>query len=138
MSSFRVAILACGLLAACDQTPPIVVEDNLPLDDPRQQALVMSECAIYFSAVAKLEADGLSANGNPTKDCPVEARARAADINSMVSVPSVTPGYPETLYQRMIARGILDVSRFDAAPLIAFIAAKEMNYGIETDGRIPG
>ena len=32
----------------------------------------------------------------------------------------------------------LDVSRFDAAPLIAFIAAKETNYGTETYGRIPG
>lgn len=31
----------------------------------------------------------------------------------------------------------LDVSRFDAAPLIAFIAAKEMNYGTETDRRVP-
>ncbi|MFC6637382.1 hypothetical protein GV827_21275 [Sulfitobacter sp. JBTF-M27] len=31
----------------------------------------------------------------------------------------------------------LDLSRFDAAPLIAFIAAKETNYGNETDGRIP-
>ncbi|UWQ53037.1 hypothetical protein [Leisingera caerulea] len=32
----------------------------------------------------------------------------------------------------------MDVSRFDAAPLIAFIAAKETNYGTETDRRIPG
>jgi len=33
----------------------------------------------------------------------------------------------------------LDLSRFDAAPLIAFTATKEMNYGTETDGRIsPG
>lgn len=32
---------------------------------------------------------------------------------------------------------ILDVSRFDAAPLIAFIAPKETSYGNETDGRIP-
>ncbi|MEL6121999.1 MAG: hypothetical protein AAFR49_20290 [Pseudomonadota bacterium] len=31
----------------------------------------------------------------------------------------------------------VDLSRFDAAPLIAFIAAKETNYGNETDGRIP-
>jgi 1-acyl-sn-glycerol-3-phosphate acyltransferase len=31
----------------------------------------------------------------------------------------------------------MDLSRFDAAPLIAFIAAKETNYGNETDGRIP-
>ena len=28
----------------------------------------------------------------------------------------------------------LDLSRFDAAPLIAFIATKEMNYGNETNG----
>jgi hypothetical protein len=34
-------------------------------------------------------------------------------------------------------RTILDLSRFDAAPLIAFIATKEMNYGNEPNGRIP-
>ena len=28
----------------------------------------------------------------------------------------------------------VDLSRFDAAPLIAFTATKEMNYGTETDG----
>ncbi len=32
---------------------------------------------------------------------------------------------------------ILDLSRFDAAPLIAFTATKETDYGTETDGRIP-
>ena len=31
----------------------------------------------------------------------------------------------------------LDLSRFDAAPLIAFTATKEIDYGTETDGRIP-
>jgi hypothetical protein len=31
----------------------------------------------------------------------------------------------------------VDLSRFDAAPLIAFTATKETNYGTETDGRIP-
>jgi hypothetical protein len=30
----------------------------------------------------------------------------------------------------------LDLSRFDAAPLIAFIATKETDYKNETDGRI--
>jgi hypothetical protein len=131
MSPIKIAILACGLLAACDQTPPIVVEDNLPLDDPRQQALVMSECAIYYAAVAKLESDGLSADGNPTKDCPVEARARSADINPMVSVPSVTPGYPETLYQRMIARGIPADLAADIAKSKAFwdlVAQRDSAY----------
>ena len=32
---------------------------------------------------------------------------------------------------------VLDLSRFDAAPLIAFTATKETYYGTETDGRIP-
>ncbi len=31
----------------------------------------------------------------------------------------------------------LDLSRFDAAPLIAFTATKEIDYETETDGRIP-
>jgi hypothetical protein len=30
----------------------------------------------------------------------------------------------------------VDLSRFDAAPLIAFTATKEMNYGTETNKRI--
>jgi len=34
-------------------------------------------------------------------------------------------------------RWIMDLSRFDAAPLIAFTATKETDYGTETDGRIP-
>ncbi|SCZ73242.1 hypothetical protein SAMN04488118_11656 [Epibacterium ulvae] len=32
---------------------------------------------------------------------------------------------------------LVDLSRFNAALLIAFIAAKETDYGTETDGRIP-
>ncbi|MDG1421154.1 MAG: ankyrin repeat domain-containing protein [Tateyamaria sp.] len=32
---------------------------------------------------------------------------------------------------------LLDLSRFDAAPLIAFTVTKETDYGIETDGGIP-
>jgi hypothetical protein len=35
-----------------------------------------------------------------------------------------------------LRRHWLDLSRFDAAPLIAFTATKEINYGTETDGRI--
>ncbi len=31
----------------------------------------------------------------------------------------------------------VDLSRFDAAPLIAFTATKETDYGTETDRRIP-
>jgi hypothetical protein len=105
---FRPTLLAATLylLAACDQIPEIQAEPDLPLDDPRQTALVLSECAIYFAAVQQLESDGRSANGNPTRDCPDAARGRAADINPRVSVPPVSPGYPETLYNRMIARGI--------------------------------
>ena len=30
----------------------------------------------------------------------------------------------------------MELSQFDAAPLVAFTATKEMNYGTEADGRI--
>lgn len=131
MSPLKTTVISLCLLAACDQTPPIVVEDNLPVDDPRQQALVLSECAIYFAAVTKIEADGGTVAGNPIKDCPVEARARAADINPMVSVPPVTPGYPETLYQRMVARGIPAAMAADISKSKAFwdlVAQRDSAY----------
>ncbi len=106
MSRLPIFAAALCLLAACEQTPANVAQPDLPLDDPRQAALVVSECAIYFAAVQKLESEGRSANGNPTSDCPEEARGRAADINPRVSVPPVSEGYPTTLYNRMIARGV--------------------------------
>jgi len=40
------------------------------------------------------------------------------------------------VYARLFMAQV-DLSRFDAAPLIAFTATKEMNYGTKTDGRIP-
>lgn len=106
MPSLKHAILALGLLAACDQTAPIAPQPDLPSDDPRQAELLSSECTIYFAAVARLEADGRDVSGNPTRGCPPEAAGVSADINAMVSVPPVTQGYPQTLYDRMIARGI--------------------------------
>lgn len=106
MSSFRHAFFALFVLAACDQTAAIAPQPDLPADDPRQVELLAAECTIYFAAVTKLEADGRSANGNPTRGCPADAAGIAADINPMISVPPVTPGYPQTLYERMIARGI--------------------------------
>lgn len=114
------ATVAFLLVTACDQTPAITADPNLPLDDPAQETLVISECAIYFAAVQKLESEGRSANGNPTRDCPDVARGRAADINPRVSVPPVSPGYPETLYQRMIARGIPQDLADDIAKSQAF------------------
>ena len=98
--------LSCGLLAACATTAPIPPQPDLPADDPRQEQLLTSECAIYYAAVAQLEADGRSPDGNPTRGCPEGAAAIPADINAMVSVPPVTPGYPLTLYNRMLERGI--------------------------------
>ena len=46
-----------------------------------------------------------------------------------------TPGLPSLFL--IVRDNALDLSRFDAAPLIAFTATKETDYGIETDGRIP-
>ncbi|MEL6642105.1 MAG: hypothetical protein AAFN63_19005 [Pseudomonadota bacterium] len=106
MSSLKYAALALGLLAACDQTSPIAPQPDLPADDPRQAQLLEAECTIYFAAVTKLEAEGRAVSGNPTRGCPPEAAGIPADINAMVSVPPVTAGYPQTMYDRMIARGI--------------------------------
>jgi hypothetical protein len=107
MTAKYITIFAAGLLAACSaQTPLSVVDAALPTDDPRQERLVFNECAIYFAAVQKLRADGRSPNGDPTRGCPADAAGRAADINPMVSVPSVSPGFPQDLYNRMVARGI--------------------------------
>ncbi|WP_322889051.1 MULTISPECIES: hypothetical protein [unclassified Yoonia] len=101
------AALVLGLLAGCGAQAPLVsVDPALPTGDPRQERLVFNECAIYFAAVQKLRADGRSANGDPTRGCPADAAARPTDINPMVSVPSVSPGFPQDLYNRMIARGV--------------------------------
>ena len=106
MPSFKYAVFALGLLAACDQTAPIAPQPDLPADDPRQAQLLQAECTIYFAAVTKMEADGREFSGDPTRGCPPEAASIPADINAMISVPSVTPGYPQTMYDRMVARGI--------------------------------
>lgn len=120
MFRLTAATAALFTLAACEQTPAIAADPNLPVDDPRQEALVVSECAIYFAALQKLESEGRSASGNPTRNCPDAARGRAADINPRVSVPPVSPGYPEMLYQRMIARGIPQDLADDIAKSQAF------------------
>ena len=101
------AACVLGLLAGCaGQGALVAVDPALPTGDPRQERLVFNECAIYFAAVETLRADGRRPNGNPTRGCPAEAAARPADINPMVSVPSVSPGFPQELYGRMIARGV--------------------------------
>lgn len=106
MPSIKHALAALCLLAACEQTAPIAPQPDLPADDPGQAELITGECAIYFAAVARLEAEGRAVSGNPTRGCPAEAAGIAANINAMVSVPPIMPGYPQTLYQRILARGI--------------------------------
>ena len=106
MTSLKYAFAAVCFLVACDQTSAVAPQPDLPADDPGQAVLIEAECAIYFAAVAQLEAEGRAVQGNPTRGCPAEAAGRAADINPMVSVPPVMPGYPQTLYQRILARGI--------------------------------
>jgi len=101
-------IIAAAFLfaAACDQTAPIAPQPDLPADDPRQAVLLEAECAIYFAAVQQVEASGGELSGDPTRGCPPEAAAISMDINPMVSFPPLMSGYPQTLYQRMLSRGI--------------------------------
>jgi hypothetical protein len=42
----------------------------------------------------------------------------------------------QALMQHLLAQDWVDLSRFDAAPLIAFTATKETDYGTETNRRI--
>lgn len=120
MSSLKYALAAICFLAACDQTAQIPPQPEIPADDPRQAELLDAECAIYFAAVAKLAADGRAANGNPTRGCPQDAASQAVDINPMVSVPPLMAGYPQALYQRILARGIPNDLADDIAKSKAF------------------
>ena len=120
LSYFKSAAFAFALLAACDQTPAITPEPGLDLNAQGQAELLSGECAIYFAATAQLQAEGRTPDGNPTRGCPPEAAAISADINPMVSVPPVMPGYPQTLYQRMISRGIPADEADDVAKSKAF------------------
>ena len=57
-----------------------------------------------------------------------------------VASPRTAPAVPELKWMEQLTShqqgaGIaMDVLRFDAAPLIAFIASEETSYGNETDG----
>ncbi len=60
----------------------------------------------------------------------------AEQIRSEAGIGTIAVGF---LWDARVCDEViaLDVSRFDAAPLVAFIAAKQTNYGTETDRRIP-
>ncbi len=106
--------------AACAQTAPIAPQPDLPADDPRQAVLLDAECAIYFAAVAQSEASGVALSGNPTRGCPEGSADFIVDINPMVSFPPLMSGYPQTLYQRMLDRGIPTAVADDIAKSKAF------------------
>ena len=51
-----------------------------------------------------------------------------------LQVTQVADAMPTQTAVQTRARDVLDLSRFDAAPLIAFTATKETDYGTKTDG----
>lgn len=53
------------------------------------------------------------------------------------TIAKIESGNPAVKIGTYVAVLQVDLSRFDAAPLIAFIAAKETSFANETDGRIP-
>ncbi|GLQ28805.1 hypothetical protein [Sulfitobacter pacificus] len=72
------------------------------------------------------ENDARSVALQPGRRGPKPGKGRLApDVERIIST---------TLSRYYLVRERLDLSRFDAAPLIAFIATKEMNYGNETNG----
>ena len=106
MPTIKHALFALVIAAGCDQTAAIAPQPDFAADDPRQQVLLTAECAIYFAAVTKLASQGRDTSGNPTRGCPPEAASVSQDINAMVSFPPMMSGYPQTLYQRILDRGI--------------------------------
>jgi sulfate permease, SulP family len=76
----------------------------------------------------------------------VETNANFVSLRVDESLYFANARFLEEFVQKRVTNGsdvqnvvliILDPSRFDAAPLIAFTATKEMNYETETDARIP-
>ena len=53
-------------------------------------------------------------------------------LTSAITLVRHNPG----VFNSGISRYTVDLSRFDAAPLIAFTATKETDYGTETNRRI--
>ncbi|OUD09333.1 hypothetical protein BVC71_11605 [Marivivens niveibacter] len=83
-------------LAAC-------MGPTLPADDPRQIALVKGECEIYFAAERQLGQAGTSL----TQGCDPSYASSTADIAGTYGYPeNGGTAYSETLYRRMIARGM--------------------------------
>ena len=66
-------------------------------------------------------------NGRWLKRAPGAARKRDRSTQPLIAQEADSAAL-------VLLTSTLDLSRFDAAPLIAFTATKEMNYGTETDG----
>lgn len=119
MPRIQLALAALCILAACDQTTTTPSDPGLPADDPRQAELFAGECAIYFAAAEKLMQDGVRVPGSLTRGCPADA-ARAVSIDPMVSVPPLMSGYPQTLNQKILSRGVPSDLAADIAKSKAF------------------
>ncbi|MDZ7824289.1 MAG: hypothetical protein U5K75_09820 [Ahrensia sp.] len=91
-------LLAALILGGCTST--------LPPDDPRQAELIASECGLYFAAESQLIAAGRTEGRNMSEGCPESARAAVVDISAIEPPHQFTSSYAETLYRRMIARGM--------------------------------
>ena len=69
-----------------------------------------------------------------------DALDRGAQAREALSTNGITyidaRGFPKARPEVAIERDALDLSRFDSAPLIAFSATKETDYGTETNRRI--
>lgn len=106
MPAIKHAFFAMLVLSACAPAGGLTPQPGLPADDPRQSELFAAECAVYVAAAQKLEADGRTVSRNITRGCPDDTATGFIDLNPMVSVPSVTPGYPQQFYTSMTRRGI--------------------------------
>jgi hypothetical protein len=91
------------MLTSCQSLAP---EDLFEPEDRTKSALVEAECAIYFAVETKLVETGRKANGNMSEGCPQSARDIHVDIKALNPPRKTESKFAETLYRRMIARGM--------------------------------
>ena len=125
-----------GLARSVQQYRPQPRNDDAVVDRLKELASENRRYG-YLRLHALLRREGLVMNLKRTYRLYLEQglQVRTKKRRKLPRRDRVEPTVPERPMQRWSLD--LDLSRFDAAPLIAFTAAKEMNNGTETDGRIP-
>lgn len=98
----RVFVVVCAFIALSACLP---TTETISADDPRQMRVVQAECDLYYAIAADVARSGIALRRNPTEGCPAPS-ASLPTLAPLAQLPTAQDKYPETLYRRMIARGV--------------------------------